>query len=721
MNNEEILLNDILSFYSPKEQEQILIAYNIANESLNGKLRENKHPFIEHPLGVAQIVAKEIGLQYDAIIAIFLHESIRFNPDLLQKIPKNLFSDDIITIATSLIKIAAIKPKETKLEADNYKRLIVSYSKDPRVTIIKLADRLEVMRNIYLLPKSSQERKATETILLYIPIAHQLGLYKLKSELEDIFFKYTEPENYRMITNLLSASESDRKNLVTSFIAPLTDKIKGAGINAIIKSRTKTTYSIWKKMKKQNIPFSDVYDVSAIRIIIDCPPEKEKEHELCWKVYSIVTEDYTPDTTRLRDWITKPKTNGYESLHTTISDKKGNIIEVQIRTVRMDLIAENGLASHWSYKGIKGDDSLKQWLSSVRSILESEQKSGYEHTSAFIKDEVFVFTPEGELRRLPEGACVLDFAFNIHSSLGLKCSGAKVDGKIVSIREKLHTGSIVEIIDNKNQKASADWLNYVVTPKAKSKIRQVIKEEETKKAAIGKETLGRRVKNWKLEYNDEDLAYFCKKYKFKSNNEFFATLSEDKINLTEIKEYLISKGSLPQNAEIKDITKLSTDQIQINKKKEDQTNFLIIDGKLRDVGYKMAKCCNPIFGDEVFGFVSIKDGIKIHRISCSNAARLIEKYPYRIQKVKWKDNSQTSSFQASLKIIIDDSSVFSAILNTINSFNIPLRSSNLTQRENKNKGDYNATIQILVVNNQQLDKILSAIKKLKGVETVLRG
>lgn len=717
-------MKEILEFYPPEEQEKIMEAYSLAKEALCDKLRENKHPFIEHPLGVARIVAKEIGLQYDAIIAIFLHETLRFFPDTIDTIPKGMFSKEVLDMAICLNKISTINPKDTGLEAENYKRLIVSYSKDPRVIIIKLADRLDVMRNIALLPPESQKKKVTETILLYIPIAHQLGLYNLKSELENIFFKYSEPERYRTITNLLSTSELERKALITSFIDPLQEKLEAAGITASLKSRTKTAYSIWKKMQKQGIPFEGVQDVFAIRIIIDAPPEREKEHELCWKAYSIVTEEYDPDTSRLRNWLSKPKQNGYESLHTTVRDSNGNSIEVQIRTKRMDLIAENGLAAHWSYKGIKEETGLTQWLNSVRATLESNQEIGYEQASEFLQEDVFVFTPDGALKRLRAGSCVLDFAFSIHSTLGARCSGAKINGKVVSIREKLVTGNVVEIITSKNQRPTSDWLNYVVTSKARAKIRQFVKEEGQKKATAGKEMLERRLKNWKLEINDDDLFALCKKYKQKTITDFYAALEDAVIDVIEVKDYLASAHGKGQ-AETPPTPILPQKGVQetasTHSRKKESSNFLIIDGKLGNIGYKMAKCCNPIYGDQVFGFVSIKEGIKIHRISCPNAARLIENYPYRIQKVKWKEDVGSVGFQVSLKVIIDDSSVFANILNVISGFNAPIRSSTLTLRENKSKGEYDANIKLLVASNQLLDKIISAIKKTKGVTTVLRG
>lgn len=704
--------------YSAQERERIEYAYRLAEEVLREKKRENGHPFIEHPVGVAAIVAKEIGLTADCIEAIFLHEALRFHPTLLNEIPAGQFPQDVIDIALNLNKIAAIKPKETRLEAENYKRLIVSFSTDPRVVIIKLADRLEVMRNIALLPKDSQERKVAETYLLYIPIAHQLGLYKLKSELEDIFFKYSEPENHRMVTNSLLATERERLAFIDSFIDPLKEKLAAGGISYTLKSRTKTAYSIWKKMQKQGVSFEGVADVFAIRIIIDSPEDRETEHALCWKAYSIVTEAYTPDTKRLRDWLSAPKSNGYESLHTTVKDAKGNVVEVQIRTRRMDDIAENGLAAHWSYKGIKGDGVLTQWLNDVKEAMQSGEKSSYEYVSNMVKDDVFVFTPDGTLRRLKADATVLDFAFDIHTNLGLRCTGAKIDGKIVNIRERLTTGSVVEILSSKNQKPASDWLNYVVTSKARSKIKQKLKEEELKKSKLGRELLERRLKNWKLEITDDMLIPISKHFGHKEVVAFYEAIGLERIDMMDIKEFITSYEERKAEEALAASTAKNYDDSR--KKKGGESDYLIIDGKLGQVGYKMAKCCNPIYGDEVFGFVSIKDGVKIHRISCPNAARLIENFPYRIQKVKWREDSKTSGFQALLKVVIDDASVYANLLGIINGFNISIRSSAMIERENKSRGEYDVKIQVSVGDNKQLDKIISTFRKTKGVVTVTR-
>ncbi len=722
--NEEYrkIMDGILARYQEGEQAKILAAYRIAEEAMRDKQRENKHPFIEHPLGVASIVANDIKLDSESVIAVFLHESIRFYPELLEPIRKWGFPKESIEMALGLNKIAAIKPKETRLEAENYKRLIVSYSKDPRAMLIKIADRLEVMRNILLLPKSSQERKVTETMLLYIPIAHQLGLYNIKGELENIFFRHTEPEMFREITNKLKAGESEREEMLEMFLDPIRRKIRLEGIKVYVKQRTKSAYSIWKKMQKQNIPFEKVRDILAVRIIIDTPKnDLELEKELCWKVYSIVTALYEPDVTRMRDWISNPKANGYESLHTTVSYMEDQFVEVQIRTKRMDDVAENGDAAHWSYKGLKQEKGLTPWLQSLRGVLESGGKTDYEYVSSFLTEDVFVFTPDGELRRLPAGATVLDFAFNIHTNLGLKCTGAIIDGKAVSIKDRLKTGDVVEIKSGKNQKPSADWLNYVVSSKARNRIKLKLNEAALKKASEGKELLDRRLKNWKLELSDEDLTTLFKKHGYKTASELFAAIADETIDVMSIKSFLTEKDGEDEAVKLpKGKAAAGGAKGKSGSAKSEESDFLVIDGKLSNIGYKMAKCCNPIYGDDVFGFVSIKDGIKIHRMSCPNAARLIENYPYRIQKVRWKEDVTSGSFQTCIKVITDDTSVYGRLLEIVTGYGASIRSSSIMPRGGRNSGEFDARIQIHVESNSKLDSIISTMRKTRGVISAVR-
>ena len=709
--------------YDEAGQSLISKARAIAEETLKDMTRGNGKPFIEHPDAVARIADEEIGLSAECIAAIYLHEAVRFKPET--DLTSAGFGKDVLTIMDGLNKISTIKPKDTRLEAENYKRLIVSYSKDPRVTVLKIADRLEVMRSLDLFPKTSRERKVLETMMLYIPLAHQLGLYNIKSELEDIYFRYAEPEQYRAITNKLKSTEGDRQKLMTQFIEPLKQKLSDEGIKYKLKVRTKTALSIYKKMQKQKVPFEGVFDVFAIRFIIDCEADKAVEHALCWKVFSYVTEEYESDTKRLRDWLSNPKPNGYESLHITVKNREGSFLEVQIRTKRMDDMAESGLASHWSYKGIRHEATLDKWLTAVRKALESPLGSEGDPMATYYEDEVheiptrdvFVFTPSGELRKLPAGATVLDFAFDIHTNLGIKCTGGKVNGKAVRINEKLNTGDIVEIMSGKNQKPSSDWLNIVATTKARNKIRQKLSEAEFKKAADGKEMLGRRLKNWKMELDDETMAAILKKLQYKTINAFYAAIGEEVLDVAEVKNLILefTQGVQEQQANVE------TAQKGKNVVQEKGTDdILVIDAKnVKGLDYRMAKCCNPVFGDDVFGFVTRTEGIKIHRISCPNAGRLMDMYPYRIQKVKWSESPSSGNFQTGLRVVAAmEPSVINEIMDIVNSFRASLRMFNVS--ENDRQGTYDITMKIAVPSNLELDKVTSQIRNLRNVIKINR-
>ncbi|MCI6045935.1 MAG: HD domain-containing protein [Alistipes sp.] len=708
--------------YDEAGQALIDKAYAIASAALADETRGNGHPFIEHPVNVALIAADEIGLPADCVAAVFLHEATRKHPEI--DLHSGGFPEDVYKMVEGLNKIATIKPKDTRLEAESYKKLIVQYSTDPRVTVLKIADRLEVMRHLEMFPKASREKKILETLMLYIPLAHQLGLYNIKSEMEDIYFRFAEPEQYRAITNKLKATERDRIRLTEEFIEPLKKTLSDAGIQYKLKIRTKTAYSIWRKMQKQKVPFEGVYDVFAIRFIIDCEPDTKKEKDICWQVYSYVTEEYEADTKRLRDWVTNPKPNGYESLHITVKNKSGASIEVQIRTKRMDDEAENGQASHWSYKGIKHEAQLDKWLTSVRYALEHPHEGSPDELPQPPSKEIFVFTPSGELRILPAGATVLDFAFNIHSGLGVRCSGGRINGKAVSIREKLKTGDVVDIMSGKNQKPSSDWLSFVVTSKARNRIKQELNEEEYKKAAQGKELLGRRLKNWKLELTDEVLAELLKKLKYATLNSFYAAVAGGDVDVNDVKNYILDRDRL--NAEAIEAAK-EAEAERLGARSAEWGNrhssddILVLNARdLKGLDYKMSKCCHPVFGDDVFGFVTRTEGIKIHRISCPNAARLISAYPYRIQKVKWADSPTGGSFQSTLKIVTDnESSVIGQITEIVNTFKASLRTFNVS--ENNRGGTYEITMRISVPSNMELDKVISQIRILKHVTKVSRA
>jgi len=694
-------------------EEDVKKARALAAQVLGGETRSDGTPFIGHADAVAAIVSDEMGLPPECAAAVYLHEATRQHRDIdLSGFPK-----DEVQMAEGLNRISTIRPKDTSLEAEKYKKLIVSYSTDPRVAVIKIADRLEVMRSLAIFPKAQREQKILETLMLYIPLAHQLGLYNIKRELEDIYFRYAEPVQYRAITNKLKATERDRERLMTEFIEPLKQKLSDAGIVYKLKIRTKTAYSIYRKMQVQNVPFEGVYDVFAIRFIIDCDPDPVLEKDLCWKVYGYVTEEYEADTSRLRDWLTTPRPNGYESLHITVKNSRGAFVEVQIRTKRMDYEAENGNAAHWAYKGVQHEANLDRWLSAVRYALEHPSDAKGEDLPQPPEDEIFVFTPSGELRILSAGASVLDFAFNIHTNVGIHCLGGRVNGRGVSIKEKLHTGDTVEIITGKNQHPTRQWLDWVVSSKARTKIKQELDAEERKMAAAGRELLERRLRNWKLEWPDDMQTEFMKARKYSSVIGFMAAIGREELDVNDIKAFILQKkeavlagtdhGPLPTVDRNLDYSSGSDEILVLNAK------------DVRGMDYRLAKCCNPVFGDDVFGFVTRTQGIKIHRISCPNAARLLERYPYRIQKVVWQESAASGDFQASLDIITEkDQAVIAAITEVISRFRVSLRSFSVD--ETSRVGCYSISVRMLVPSTMELDKVVSQVGMLKKVMKVRR-
>ena len=687
----------------------------VALEALKEETRYDGLPFMEHPDNVARIVEDEIGLPEPCVAAVYLHEATRVH----KEIDISAFPQDVRTIVEGLNKISTIKPKDTRLEAENYKKLIVQYSTDPRVVVLKIADRLEVMRSLSIFPKSSREQKLLETMMLYMPLAHQLGLYNINNELGNICLRYSDPEQYRAITNKLKATEKDRERLTAEFIRPLEKKLSDAGIKYKLKIRTKSAYSIYKKMQVQKVPFEKVYDVFAIRFIIDCDDDPVLEKDLCWKVYSFVTEEYEPDIKRLRDWLTTPRPNGYESLHITVKNRQGNALEVQIRTKRMDMEAENGNAAHWAYKGIRHEASVDRWLQSVRDSLEHPLSSSPEDMPAPPSKDIFVFTPSGELRILSAGASVLDFAFNIHTNIGCRCTGGKVNGKPVQIREKLKTGDVVEILTGKNQRPTRDWLAWVSTSKARSKIKQELDTEERKLAAQGREVLERRLRNWKLELPDELMVEFMKSRKYSSVMPFMAAIATEEIDVNDIKTFIQQKAAQQQKllSESPEESQGETRQYTGSASSDD---ILVINAKnVKGLDYKLSKCCNPVFGDDVFGFVTRTDGIKIHRMSCPNASRLLEKYPYRIQKVVWQDSTAAGDFLCTLSVIAAmEHPILARIMDTVGQFKVSMRSFNM--KENYKKGVYEVSIKLLVPSNTELDKVVSQIAAIKGVSKIHR-
>ncbi|MDR3227627.1 MAG: RelA/SpoT family protein [Prevotellaceae bacterium] len=694
---------------SEKDLMAIKKSFDIAVDCLSDYTRENGNPFIFHALYVAQIIVVELGLSSTSVVAMFLHEA---NIKSTNTIDMKPFGDDVCRIVEGLNKISKIDIKTTSLQADNFRKLIVSYSSDPRVTLVKLADRLEVMRSLLFFTPAKQMQKATETMLLYAPLAHQLGLYNLKGELENLAFKYLDNSAHRLVTNKLKSTTAEREKFIKDFLTPIANELNKNKFKYEIKSRTKTAYSVWRKMQAQQVNFEGVYDVFAIRIILDSEFENEKSD--CWAVYSIVANIYEPDTKRLRDWVSRPKATGYESLHTTVSTADGKFVEVQIRTRRMDEIAEKGAAAHWKYKGVKQIQSTQDWLETVRELLEKSQIESTENIGKITETEIFVFTPNGDLRRLSKGATVLDFAFDIHTNIGAHCTGARVNGKNTTIREHLNTGDTVEVTTSKNQTPKADWLNFVVSSKAKSRIRAKLHEEEAKVARLGKEIMERRLKNWKLSTFEEAVTALTKYYKLKQGTDFYAMLGSEKINFSEVKDALQKLYSEPEK---KTVEIVETKQPQKNKSTSYNSDYLIIDERLRGLSYHLAKCCNPIKGDDIFGFVTVNSGITIHSITCQNAARLLDQYPYRVLKAKWREGDE-GSFIATIKLVGNDEiGILNRITETLQKINVDIRSVNVSSQKG---GDFEGKIRVSVSSAKFLDHILHRLQQIKGILKVQR-
>jgi GTP diphosphokinase / guanosine-3',5'-bis(diphosphate) 3'-diphosphatase len=688
-------------------------AREIASVTLEGLTRGNGTPFMHHVEAVAAIVEKEIGLTQEAVSTVYLHEASRKHPELLEEIDR-FFGAEIGQMVQGLNKISTINPRDTRLQAENYRKLILSYSADPRVTLIKLADRLEVMRSLTdCFPRNDHVKKATETMMLYSPLAHQLGLYGIKSELEDLSFRILQPEDYRLINNNLRATEIERKLQIARFVKPLEEGLRKAGVQYELKSRTKTTYSIWRKMQVQQVGMDEVYDILAIRFIVDTTPDKEKE--VCWQVYSIVTQIYVPIPERMRDWITVPKASGYESLHITVRAPEGTTLEVQIRSRRMDMVAEYGVAAHWAYKGVKTEQVMRDWLSGVRKRLQNPNEDfSIPEGDLFKPDEIYVFTPAGDLRRLAAGATVLDFAFEIHTNIGLKCTGGRVNGKMSQVREVLHTGDVVEILTSRNQKPSKDWLGFVVSGKARNKIRQKLREETGIQDAAGREMLERRLKNWKLEPTPEDMTQLLKHYRIRQISDFYAAIAREDISLQDIKLFLLQEKE--EKTEKPEIGAPPAEQTE-EKKRYGEGDYLVIDDSFGRIGYKLARCCNPVIGDDIFGFVSIKEGIKIHRMSCPNAARLITQYPYRIQKVRWRDTVASAIFQITIRFTAyQEAGLAQEISDVIGNLSLNLRSFTFSGQSGKISGK----LQVAVNSNKQADLLLFQLRKIRGIIKVAR-
>ena len=720
----------IAQMFSPITQQMVDRALEFAESHLSGQLRYDNSPMLDHAVNVAHIVATEVGLGRNSTVSAIIHDVVRLAAksgdeqaleELLEQC-ETLFGAEVVGVVSGLANISELKFNTHKEQASSFRDMIVAYSEDPRVILIKLADRLEVMRSITIFPEAKRKKKSWESLNLYAQIAHKLGLYNIKSELEDLALSQLEPESYRHIVDKLAESESERLAFIDRFLEPIRKALDAAGIKYHIKSRTKSVYSIWNKMRKQQVPFEGVYDIFALRIIIDCPKEQEKAQ--CWVVYSIVSDFYTPNTDRMRDWITIPKSNGYESLHTTVSAGDGKWVEIQIRTERMDDVAELGIAAHWRYKGVnQGAQTSEQWLQRLRELMDETKEDIAERFDAKpASGEIFIFTPNGDIRKLPEGATVLDFAFDIHTNLGSTCSGGKVNGRAVPIREQLKNGDIVEIMSQKNQQPKADWLNFVVTTKARQRIKAFIREEQAKNAKLGREELERKLKNWKLTSKsiDEVVAYLCKFYKQRTGTALYELIATEKIDLATVKE-LITRWLSGEADEERRAAEAAAERARREAQqpvKQTSSDALVIDEGINNIVYKLAKCCNPIKGDEIFGFVTINTGITIHRTDCPNAKHIRKNYPYRIMEAKWREQAQ-GSFRVTIAITIQDSAgVVNQITEVVSrDLKLNIRTINLSSRGD---GTGVGTISVEVPSPSVVDMLLHAIMRIKGVQRAVR-
>ena len=707
-------------------------ALEYAAGALAGRTRYDGTPLLDHAAAVACIVLGEVGLECNPVVATLLHDVVRIAHKslgtkeftaLTARIRES-FGAEVVGITMGLCNISETKLKIDKAQIDNFRDLIVAYSEDPRVILIKLADRLEVMRSLAIFPREKWRRKSWESLNLYAQIAHKLGLYNIKSELEDIALKYLEPRDYARIVDKLAETEEERKAFIDRFLRPVTERLDRTGIRYHVKSRTKSIFSIWNKMRKQRVPFEGVYDIFAIRIIIDCPPEQEKQQ--CWTVYSVVTDFYTPNPNRMRDWISIPKSNGYESLHTTVS-AEGRWVEVQIRTERMDAVAERGIAAHWRYKGVnQGARTSEEWLSQLRELIEETPHALAQRFDAKpASGEVFAFTPNGDLRKLPEGATLLDFAFDIHTALGATCVGGKVNNRAVPIREVLRNGDIVEVLTQKNQTPKADWLGFVVTSKARNRIKAYLREEQAKHARMGREELERKLKNWKMPYTiDEAVAFLGKYYKLKTGTEVYGLIATQRLELGTVKE-LLTRELTGTASEERRAAAAEADRQKTAAREQDaahapqtpHSDALVIDDRINHIEYKLARCCNPIRGDEVFGFITIHAGITIHRCDCPNARRMRGNYPYRIIEARWRSEAE-GAFRLTIRIVAADlTGIGNRITEVISrDHGLDIRSMNFSTED----GTATGTVSVEVPDTAVAERLIRSILRIKGVQKAYR-
>lgn len=672
----------------------------------------------------AELELEEIGMKRECVLAIMLYNSI-ISGNLSIERTEQLFGKSVAQIIHGLVRIHELYTKTPVIESENFRNLLLSFAEDMRVILIMITDRVNLMRQIRDTDNTEAKlRVAEEASYLYAPLAHKLGLYKLKSELEDLSLKYLEHDAYYMIKEKLNTTKRSRDAYIEKFITPIDEKLKQLGIKCHIKGRTKSIHSIWQKMKKQQCGFEGIYDLFAIRIIIDSPYDQEKM--LCWQTYSLITDMYQPNPKRLRDWLSVPKSNGYESLHITVLGPEQKWVEVQIRTERMDEIAERGLAAHWRYKGIKGESGLDEWLNNIRTALENSDDMQLmdQFKMDLYEDEVFVFTPKGDLLKFPKGATILDFAYHIHSGVGNKCVGGKINGRNVPIREPLRSGDTVEILTQNNQTPKRDWLNIVKTSRGKAKVRQALKETQVKDGLFAKEILERRFKNRKVDVEESVMSHLIKRMGFKETSDFYRQLVDNKIDANDVVDQYIAERDRELNQKMAGVVR-SAEEFSFDQQSGQSISYnnignddeLVIDQNLKGVDYSLAQCCHPIFGDPIFGFVTVSGGIKIHCQNCPNAPELRKRFGYRIVKARWSGKGQ-SQYNITLRIVGNDDL---GIVNNITSIiskeeKIVMKSINIDSHD----GLFSGNLNVLVEDTSKLESLLKKLRTVKGVKSIAR-
>ncbi len=712
------LLRSLKPKLKPGDKELIRHSFEMAADAHKTMRRKSGEPYILHPLAVAQICVEEIGLGVRSTICALLHDTVE-DTDITQEDVQREFGTEIARIVDGLTKISNVIDVNASQQAENFKKILLTLTDDPRVILIKLADRLHNMRTLESMKREKQLKISSETVYVYAPLAHRMGLYNIKTEMEDLAMKYLELDTYKEIARKLAETKRERTRYINEFIRPIKEKLDKGHYKFEIQGRPKSIHSIWNKMKKKGVSFEEVYDLFAIRIILDSPQEKEKQD--CWSVYSMITDEYTPSPERLRDWLSNPKNNGYEALHTTVMGPQGKWVEVQIRTLRMNEIAEKGLAAHWKYKEDTSDESrFDKWFQQIREVLNTQDTDSVDFLqdfkTSFLAEDIYVYTPKGDVKMLPVGSTALDFAFSIHSAVGSQCIGAKVNHKLVPISHKLRSGDQVEIITSAKQKPNEDWLGFVVTAKARAKIKDALKEVKRGIAEEGKYTLQKKLEGLGAAYNQHNIDELTNFYKLNSSLDLFYDIAVKHIDLRELKEFSVLGDKIEMPKPVRPHVEIKSDAALSSLAKKDAE--LIIFGESSDkIMYTLANCCKPIPGDDVFGFVTTGKGLTIHRTNCPNAAKLLANYGHRVVKTKWAKNKEIS-FLTGLKIIgLDDVGVIHKITNLI-SGEMKINISALTVEANE--GIFHGNIKVFVHDKEELEHLVERLLKLSGIQSVDR-